>query len=62
MAKYKLKKDVEYRYGHNTVINHTNITDSIAENMLAKGRLSLSDFEDLAEEKEEIKTTKKNKK
>lgn len=43
--KYVLKKGVVLRpYGVNSLLDNSNLTDSIAELMIKKGRADLSDF------------------
>lgn len=45
MAKYKLKEGVVLRpYGVNSYLDNTNLTDSVAEMLLKKGRAKDSDF------------------
>lgn len=60
MAKYKFKEGFEVVYSYNSKINNDNLTDEIAEHLLAKGTVKESDFEQI-EKKETIKTkTNKN--
>jgi hypothetical protein len=45
MAKYKLKEGVVLRpYGVNSLIDNNNLTDSIAELLIEKGRAKKEDF------------------
>jgi len=55
MAKYTLKDGVVLKpYGENSLIDNSNITDAIAEMLIAKGRAKKEDFKQV--------TTKKTKK
>ena len=54
MAKYKLKEGVVLRpYGYQSLIDNSNLTDSIAELLIKKGKADKTDFT--------ITTIKKNK-
>lgn len=58
--KYRLKKGVEVRpYGVNSLINNDNLTDSIAEHLIASGRVTKDDFEVVKAHEAKQETIKK---
>ena len=57
MAKYTLKEGVVLKpYGEDSLIDNSNITDAIAEMLIAKGRAKKEDFKPI------VTITKKHKK
>ena len=59
MAKYKLKEGVViFPYGSNTKIDKNNLTDEIAEYLLATKKATLEQFEKLETKIKQPKTTK----